>query len=574
MDYTLKICGEAGQGIQTIGETLSKVFSRSGFHIYSYQDYESRVRGGHNFFAVRFADRPVFSPRAAIDILLALDREGVPRHLDELTEQGFAVYDSTAVDATYEGARFIDVPFERLAVESGGKPIMANTVASGAVLGMLGLDAVLLEGVIEETLAKTGPDAVDANMLAGRAGHDYAERNCPRCSFEVSSAAGAKPMMLVEGNQAVGLGALASGCAFYAAYPMTPSTGILNYLASKAGEYGIVVEQAEDEIAAINMALGASFAGVRAMTGTSGGGFALMVEGLSLSGMTETPVVIVLGQRPGPATGLPTRTEQAELHFALRAAHGEFPRVLLAPGSPQQAFYLVSKAFDLAEKFQVPAIVLTDQLFADSRWTVDMFDLNSVPFKDYRLRGEPLPRITEYRRHMLTNTGVSPMAVPGESRHVVCTDSDEHDEDGHITEDAATRVAMVDKRWKKKLPLIRQEMEAPLQYGSREPEVVLVGWGSTYGVIREAVDELSGSVEAAMLHFSQIYPFPGDMGLVFRDVLNEAKTTLCVENNATGAFARYLSSEIGHEFDAQINRYDGRPFTLEGLLEEIHGHVG
>jgi 2-oxoglutarate ferredoxin oxidoreductase subunit alpha len=375
--------------------------------------------------------------------------------------------------------------------------------------------------------------------------------------------------MLIGGNDAIGLGAIASGCKFYSAYPMTPSTGIMNYIASKAKEYNIVVEQAEDEIAAINMALGASFAGVRAMTGTSGGGFALMVEGLALAAMTETPVVIILGQRPGPATGLPTRTEQGELQFVLNAAHGEFPRVVLAPGTPEQAFYVTNKAFDMAEKFQVPVIILTDQYLADSQWTLDGFDLSKIKYTDYRLRGDAFKNLKEYKRHAFAENGISPLGVPGEARHLVVTDSDEHDEEGHIVEDAETRRKMVNKRLFQKLSLIRQEIEPPFLYGHKEPEIVLAGWGSTFGVMKEAVDVLSKKNKVAMLHFSEIYPFPSIKKFDYLKVLRDAHVAICVENNATSQFARLMKTETGYTFTGMINKYDGRPFTIEGLLGEI-----
>lgn len=571
MDYNIKIGGAAGQGIQTIGGSLSRVFSRYGYHLFSYQDYESRVRGGHNFFMIRLSDSPVLAPKEGVDILIALDNASIALHEEELTEEGFAVYDSSSLREKHENPKFIDVPFNDLAVEHGGNKIMANTVASGAVLGMLGMDVGLLVDVLRDTLKKIGQEALDANAKAAKAGHEFASKNCPSCSFTIAKRGKAK--LLMEGNEAIGLGAIAAGCRLYAAYPMTPSTGIMVYLAGKATDHGIVVEQAEDEISAINMALGASFAGVRAMTGTSGGGFALMVEGLSLAGMTETPVVIVLAQRPGPATGFPTRTEQADLLYALHTAHGEFPRVVFAPGTPEQAFYLVGKAFDLAEKFQVPAIILTDQHYADSQWTASLFDLKGIKYTDYRLRGEKFARFSEYRRHAFTKSGVSPLGVPGDAKHLVVTDSDEHDEEGHIVEDAETRIKMVDKRLSKKMPLIRREMEPPLFYGSSDPEITLVGWGSNYGVLKEAVDALSDKHDIAMLHFSEVYPLPVDKRLDFLDILDNSKLTVCVENNATGRFARYLRAETGYEFKARISRYDGRPFTVQGLLGELDGHI-
>jgi 2-oxoglutarate ferredoxin oxidoreductase subunit alpha len=379
--------------------------------------------------------------------------------------------------------------------------------------------------------------------------------------------------MLISGVEAIGLGALSAGCMFYAAYPMTPSTGIMNYLVKKEQEYGIVVEQAEDEIAAINMALGASFAGVRSMTGTSGGGFALMVEGLSLAGMTETPIVIAMGQRPGPATGFPTRTEQGELQFLLTAGHGEFPRVIFAPGTPKQAFYSVTKAFDLAEKFQIPAFVLFDTYLADSTWTFDGIETGKIAYQDYRLRGAAFSSLSEYRRHTFTDSGVSPLGVPGDAKHVVVTDSDEHDEEGHIVEDAPTRIKMVQKRLLNKLPLIRREIAPPFLYGDHRPEVIVACWGSVYGVLKEAVDELSKTRPIAMLHFSELYPFPETSTFDYLQLLANAAKTICVEQNATGQFARLMRAETGYQFSQHIHKYDGRPFILEELVREIKKRI-
>ncbi len=572
MDYTIKIGGEAGQGIQTIGDTLAKVFSRAGYHVFTHQDYESRIRGGHNFFQIRFSDKPVMASRDSIDILVALDRESIEQHKNQLSENGQIIFDSSALKQKHEEQHFFDIPFVNLAIEHGGNKIMANTVAVGAVLGMLGMDLDILHEIIKGTFIKKGEAVITANIASATAGHDFAIKKCLRCSF--SAAQRAKPKMMITGIEAIGFGAIASGCRFYSAYPMTPSTGIMNYIAGREKEYGIIVEQAEDEIAAINMVLGASFAGVRAMTGTSGGGFALMVEGLSLAAMTETPIVIALGQRPGPATGFPTRTEQGELLFSLYTAHGEFPRVVFAPGTPEQAFYLTNKAFDLAEKYQIPAIVIFDQYLADSEWTDEGFDLRRIKFTDYRLRGEAFKNLSEYRRHAFTDSGVSPLGVPGDSRHLVVTDSDEHDEEGHIVEDADTRTKMVQKRLFKKIPLIAEEIDQPLVYGDSASEIVIVGWGSTYGVLKEAVDELSKDNKIAMLHFSEIYPFPSIEKYDYLDILKNAKLTICIENNATGQFASLVRAETGYEFKAKINRYDGRPFTLERLLGEINVEIG
>ncbi len=573
MDYSIKIGGEAGQGIQTIGETLARVFSRAGRHVFCHQDYESRIRGGHNFYQIRFSDMAVTASRDPIDIIVALDKESILLHEKELAPSGRIIYDSAALKTKREGPSFLDIPFADLAVKQGGDRIMANTVATGAVLGMLKMEPAILHKLLEETFRRKGEKVVAANQNAATAGYDFAVKACTGCSFSVSRTT-EQPKMLISGVESIALGALASGCKFYAAYPMTPSTGIMNYLAEKEKEYKIVVEQAEDEIAAVNMAIGASFAGVRAMTGTSGGGFALMVEGLALAGMTETPIVIALGQRPGPATGFPTRTEQGELQFVISAAHGEFPRVVFAPGTPEQALHLTNKAFDLAEKYQVPAFILFDTYLADSQWTYRGLDLSKLRNTDYRLRGEAFRKLPMYKRHAFTESGVSPLGVPGDAKHLVVTDSDEHDEEGHIVEDAVTRIRMVEKRLLKKLPLLRQEIASPFLYGDHNPEIVLTGWGSTYGLLREAVDELSKSSAIAMLHFSELFPFPLMEKFDYLALLQKARLSICIEHNATGQFARLMKAETGYEFGSYIHRFDGRPFTIETFLGDLRAHLG
>lgn len=570
MDYTIKIGGEAGQGAQTIGDILTKVMARSGYHLFSHQDYESRVRGGHNFFQIRVSDKPVTASRKKIEILVALDKETINRHLSELSEAGRLIYDSESLKEHRDGEQLIDIPFARLATENGGNQIMENIAATGAILGMTGMNIDILLKTIEETFQGKGEETVRLNIKVAKAGYEYAVSSCPSCRYSVAPAA--KPNMLINGVEALALGAIASGVKLYTAYPMTPATGIMNYIAGNALDFGIIVEQAEDEIAAINMAIGGSFGGVRSMTGTSGGGFALMSEGISLAAMTETPVVIALGQRPGPATGFPTRTEQGDLQFAISAGHGEFPRLVFAPGSPEQAFYLVNKAFDLAEKYQIPAIVMFDQYLGDSQWTYPGFDTKRLIFSDYRLRGDQFAGIAYYRRHAYTATGVSPLAVPGDSWHVVVTDSDEHDEEGHIVEDAETRIGMTNKRLFKKMQMLRKEISPPLLYGSEKPAIVITGWGSSYGLMKEAVDILSAKHNIAMLHFGELCPLPLTETFNYMSILANATMSICFEQNATGQFARLFRSETGHTFNEILHRFDGRPYLLEeftGVIDAI-----
>jgi len=572
LDFSIKIGGEAGQGIQTVGDLLTKVFSRSGFYVFTHQDYESRVRGGHNFYQIRLSDKPISASRNKIDIVVAFDEATIILHESELTIGGTLVYDPAITKRSLEAPHFLKVPFAELAAKSGGSAVTANTVATGVVIGMLGHPIKPLLDTLPETLKNKDEKNIVINRDAAKSGYEYAGVHCTRCAFTLSPPA--EPLMVIDGSEAIGLGAAASGCKFYSAYPMTPSTGIMVSLAKKARDFGIIVEQAEDEIAAINMALGASFAGVRAMTGSSGGGFALMVEGLSLAAMTETPIVIALAQRPGPATGFPTRTEQGELLFALHAGHGEFPRIIFAPGSPGEAFYLTNKAFDLSQKFQVPVFILTDQYLADTQWTYKKFDTEGLIYEDYRLRGGMLQNQDEYKRHALTESGISPFAIPGESKHLVVTDSDEHNEEGHLIEDGHTRKRMVDKRYFLKKSAIIASINPPLLYGSKGPETVIAGWGSTYGIMKETVDALSGKRSIAMLHFSEIYPFPGRDKFDYIDVLKKANKTIIIEQNATSQFARLMKTETGYDFPDHINRYDGRPFMVEELTGEIDGLIG
>jgi len=570
LDYTLRVGGEAGQGLQTIGGALAKIFSRKGYHVFTHQDYMSRIRGGHNFYQVRFSDRKVLASRETIDILLALDLNTVEIHKNSVKEEGFILYDSESIKKKLEGTQFIDIPFRKIALDIGKNSVMANTVATGAVLGLLDMGLDILNSILRTTFKEKGEEIIENNIGCAEAGYNYAHSNCPRCEAFGIPEPEARKLLLIDGIQAIGMGALMSGCRFYSAYPMSPSTGILNYLASRAEEYGLVIEQAEDEISAINMTIGASFAGVRAMTGTSGGGFSLMVEGLSLAGITETPLVVAEMQRPGPATGLPTRTEQGDLLFVLNAGHGEFPRVIFEPGTPKQAFYLTNKAFELAEKYQIPVFIQSDQYLGESEWTFENFDLERLIYNDYRMREKDLEGAEEYKRYKYSNTGISLLAVPGEAgKHLVVVDSDEHDEEGHIIEDSETRIKMVQKRLLKKIHLIKKEIEAPLLYGDSSPEIVLVGHGSTYGVIKEVVDILSKDRKIAMMHFSQIYPFSKKDRFDYIEFLKNTDLVISVENNATGQFAKLMRAETGFEFAHQILKYDGRPFTIEKLKEEV-----
>jgi 2-oxoglutarate ferredoxin oxidoreductase subunit alpha len=567
LDITLRIGGEAGQGLQFIGSSLTRILSRHGLHVFTHQDYMSRIRGGHNFYQIRVSDQPIRASREKIDILLALDENTIRLHRNQLTQDGIIIHDNKMTGHTQAGSSFFPVPFLELTEKAGANAIMANSAAIGVILGGLDLNLDFFSDTIRATLGKKDDGVIKSNYTVARLGMEFVQQTKWPMGLKFSHT-DKTGLLLINGNQAIGFGALASGCKFYSAYPMTPATGIMVYLAGKAKKHNILVEQAEDEIAAINMALGASFGGVRAMTGTSGGGFALMVEGLSLAGMTELPVVIAEVQRPGPATGLPTRTEQSDLLFVMHCGHGEFPRVLFTPGTPEQAILLTNRAFELSEKYQIPAIIQSDQYLADSEWTYEELDTSSLQSNDYRSRDTSADQ--SYKRYAYNETGVSPLAVPGFSERLVVVDSDEHDEDGHIVEDSETRNKMVTKRWHQKIPALQTEISPPEFYGHEQPKVVLVGYGSTYGVMREAVDRLLDSTDVALLHFSELLPFPAHDAFDFIELLNRADLAICVENNATGQFARLIRSETGFLFQASIRKFDGRPFFLEPFLREVN----
>jgi 2-oxoglutarate ferredoxin oxidoreductase subunit alpha len=562
------IGGEAGQGLATVGELLSKILVRGGYSIVVTQSYQSRIRGGHNTFAVRVGTGRVEAPQESIDILVALNEETIRMHRGELTGEGLILAD--AAFGT-DDERCLGIPFEDF---TGGE--YRNTAALGVVCAVLGIEPDPAAGVVSKAFEKKKGDIAEKNRDAFVAGFRWGEgqaafaRKLPAAGENDGrlTAGENKGRLLLNGNQAIALGAVSAGVRVCCFYPMTPSTSIPLTLIGMADSMGLVVEQMEDEIAAVNMAIGASYAGAPSMVATSGGGFALMVEGVSLAAMTETPIVIVVAQRPGPATGLPTRTEQADLEFTASAGHGEFPRAIFAPGTVEECFHLTRRAFDLAERYQGPVFILTDQFLADSFRAVDPFDVAAL--EQVRPGADPGSVAVPYRRHALMEGGVSPRLIPGASSHLVVTDSDEHTEDGHLTEDLAERTRQVDKRLAKGRG-IAGEVVPPELYGDIEPELLIVSWGSTRGAAREAADSLRArGSSVGTMHFPQVWPLvPGQ----FVDRLERAKRVVCVEGNATGQLANLVRRASGFEITERIGRYDGLPMTPEYILRGLESRV-
>ena len=572
LDITLMVGGEAGQGVQSVGFILAKAFARGGFHVFADQEYESRVRGGHNFFRVRVSDGEVLAVSQNLDILIAMNRETIELHKNEVKSNGVVIFDEEQTKVDAQGDNYFGVPLARLAEEATHNKLMTNTVAVGVAVGLAGYDFDVVTAVLREEFARHGRQVAEDNVAAAIAGFEYAREHCKqKAAQKLKPVTGVARRMLLHGNEALSLGAVVGGCRFIAGYPMTPATSILEYMADKGRNFNIVAMHVEDEISAINMAIGAGYTGVRAMVATSGGGFSLMVEGLALAGMTETPVVVVLGQRPGPATGLPSRTEQGELEFALHAGHGEFPRVIVAPATAAEAFYATIKAFNLAGKYQVPAIILTDHHLATSYATVERFDLAQVKIdRGALLSEEEVSGLTDYRRHQITESGISPWALPLQGKALVVTDSDEHDEAGHMIEDAETRNHQNLKRLRK-LDGLRAEISSPRVHQSRKAEFSLIGWGSTYGAIKEAADLLEqNSVAVNILHLSEIWPFPAEAVSSF---LDKRAKSIVIENNATAQMARLIRRETGHKVNGSILKFDGRPFSPQYIVKHLKEEV-
>ena len=551
----LLIGGEAGQGLATIGLILAKSLVRAGYSIVVTQSYQSRIRGGHNTFAIRASEGQVTAPQESVDLLVALNRETVELYKDELSDPGAVITDESF---PIDDKPSLAVPLEQLASKR-----FVNTAALGVAASVLGLEKDLICGTLQDTFGIKHPEALEENRKALDNAFSWVAEQ-PAMLEPLPPVADPGARMMINGNEAIALGALAAGLQFYCYYPMTPATSIAMGLIQHADAFGCLVEQAEDEIAAINMAIGSSFAGGRAMVGTSGGGFALMVEGVSLAAITETPIVIAVVQRPGPATGLPTRTEQADLEMVLHAGHGEFPRAIFAPGTVEECFHLTHKAFGLAERSQGPVFLLTDQFLADSYRAVAPEDVKPPP-SDRGGDGPP-DHSLPYLRYALTESGVSPRLVPGQSEHLVIADSDEHTEDGHLTEDLGVRVKMVEKRLKKE-ELICAEVIRPEFGGDPDPELLLLCWGSTKGSVAEAAGRIAREGRrVATLHFSQVWPLVAEQ---FVPRLEAAGAVVAVEGNATGQFARLVRRETGFEIRRRVLRFDGLPITPEYIIQAL-----
>lgn len=578
---SVKVGGEAGMGIATSGFLLSKTLVRGGLYAMDYTEYPSLIRGGHNAYLLRVDSEPVYAPLSTINVLIALNKATIFLHERELTEDGAILYDSDEIqlepsrDLKRPELRTYPVPFERLAIEAAGEKLMRNTVALGAFLAVTGFPCELIEGVIADVFGGKGKaGAIEKNQAAARAGYAYVLDNFQDdFAYQLHPQKNTTPHMILDGAEAVGLGAIAAGCQVYSSYPMTPSSPVLHYLASKEDETGMIVRQPEDEISAINVALGASYTGARAMTGTAGGGFSLMVESVGLAAITETPLVILEAMRPGPATGLPTWTGQGDLRFVMHAAQDEFPRVILAPGDVEESFRLTFDAFNLADRYQLPVFVLTDKYLNESHFAVESFETKNLKIDRGKVVKESQLKNLKrrFKRYEFSPDGVSPRSLPGMEGGIFMANSDEHDEFGYSSEDAANRVKMVDKRFAKLRGLVG-EVPPPKLHGPKTADLTIVGWGSTKGAILTALQHLKEEgVTANFLQPVTILPFPDK---AVAAALGHARKTLLVEANRTAQLGGIIRERTGIAVSDHLLKYDGRPIYPEEIVKRAKEVLG
>ena len=570
-DETINILigGEAGQGITRSGNLLSHALLKSGLHIFGTNEYPSLIRGGHNYYQLRTSTRPVYAQTENIDILIALNKETITLHEPEINQGGDVLIDETINITSEELGRkdlhIYKVPMTSTVKELGGPEIMRNTVAIGAIFCLLNLDKVNLDEVITSTFSK--PEIRDMNLKAIDRGYQCVknESNNFNCIINTPNKSN---RIIVTGNEALSLGAVSAGLRFFAAYPMTPASPILDWMAANGPKSGVIAIQAESEIAVINMVVGASYAGVRAMTATSGGGFSLMTEGLGFAAMSENPIVINIGQRPGPSTGLATHSSQGDLLFAIHASQGEFPRIVLAPGDIEECFTLTKQAFNLSDKYQIPAIILTDKYLAESERDVEQFDETLIPIDRGKMYNAQ-EWSGEYKRYLITDDGVSPRLIPGTSGALINSTSNEHKDTGFSTSAPREVTAMVNKRLKK-MPFIAEDVNKlnPVKtIGDEDAEATIYSWGGNKGPILEAMRLLRD--EGVKIRYTQVVylePFPTK---IMQEDLQKTTNNILFECNTTAQLGQLVKMHTGYTFQHIGLRYDGRPFNPSDIVKKV-----
>ncbi len=575
-EFVIAIAGKAGQGILSMGELIQDICRDIGLYSFVWVDYPSLIKGGHNVVFIRISDTPIYAPVEQINYLITLDAESLEIHWDEIVKKGVLIYDKDIVKKEISQRPNktqpffgVGVPFNAISRGINKSTRYANTSAIATLHYVLGWELATYAKILEKKFKKKSQQIVDDNISAMKRGYEYAEENYDSIFTHQLNKGQAEPYYSIDGSQALAFGAIKAGVKFTAAYPMTPATPIFDHLASHADKYGIIAKQAEDEISAICMTVGASYAGARALTMSSGGGFSLMVEALGLAGITETPLVVVNAMRGGPSTGLPTKTEQSDLRFVLHASQGEFPRVVLAPGDSVELYQLIQEAFNLADLYQLPVIVLTDKYLATSQMIFPKdTDLDAIAVDRGILINsqKELGGDEKYARYLFTKDGVSPRALPGSNGITFHSGSDEHNEYGEICEDPHNRVKMMDKRMRKENSML-PSIPKPKIYGHTNADITLISWGSTKWAAIEAIELLANhNILANVMHFNYIYPFNISKT---QPLLDKIKRSIIIENNATGQFAGLLKQYFNFEPEHSLLKYDGHPFYPDEIAKII-----
>jgi 2-oxoglutarate ferredoxin oxidoreductase subunit alpha len=579
-DIIVGFGGAAGDGVASVGMAVARMAARQGLRAFAYNSYQSVIRGGHSWLRLRAAHRQRHNHGDRLDLLIALNQDSLDRHLPEIAPGGVAIYNASKFKPSTEppqGVSVIGLPCEDLSEHWRKLPILQNTIAVGAATHMLGLTLDQIDKIIADAFARKGDEIVKINTEAAKAGYEYAKGNLEPLSRKLTPTD--ESLALLTGNDALAMAGAVAGVKFYVAYPMSPATGVLHWMAAHGKELGICVRQVEDEISVINMAIGANHAGVRGMCATSGGGFALMTEAFGMAGMTETPLVVINVQRAGPSTGVPTKTEQSDLNQALGASQGEFPRLVVAPTDIEDAYRTIPDLWNLADRYQCPALVLSDLYISEGTFTVSPALFEEEVEID---RGEIITEASDgvdpsatFLRFKDTESGISPRPVPGVPGHIFVAATDEHDEDGVLVSDVYTdptiRKKMVDKRARKMLGAVSQ-IPAPVLMGPQDAEVTLVGWGSTKGVISEAAERLRD--EGITVNHLQIKWLVPLHSAAISEVMQGAKKTIFVENNSTGQLARHVRAETGLSAAGHIRKYDGEPFEPKHIVDGVKAVLG
>lgn len=574
-DIEIMFGGQAGDGSLTTGDLIAGVFKRMGLEVYTYKDFPSRIRGGHTNYVIRAGERTNYGMADFVDGLVAFDLEAVEVHIEELRPGGFVIFDSTSDQLTdavkRDDVTWYEVPLAKMAKEDLGLELVRNTISLGVLGALVGMDSEIMKAEVAGVYKRKGEKVVDINIRAVEAGENYVKEHFgewPR-GYDLK----AKPdgdRLIMMGNDAIGYGALVAGCRFMAGYPITPATDVLEWMAKYVPRFGGVAVQAEDELAAINMVIGAAFTGVRSMTATSGPGQALMTEAIGLAGVLEIPIVVIECARAGPSTGMPTKTEQSNLNHLIFSGHGEIPRIVLAPGTVEDSFYLTVAAFNLAEKYQCPVFVLSEQALCQSKATLPKLDLSRVEVDRGKLVLDPVV-FGEYKRFAFTDDGVSPRVIPGVEGGMHLAAGSEHNDAGVITENAKNRTRMMDKRFRK-LDTAKPDLPTPLLHGDPRAEIGIIGYGSNRGPIVESQDRMArNGIATRFLELRTLWPFPEDE---VRDFIADAKHVFVVENNYTGQLERLIRYVVGPlERMHRVLKYNGRPFHPGEISDAIEKHA-